>query len=143
MLEVVSEATMAHDARAKHTKLAVAMLREEYDWHVHIAMDPDEVWGDDGDDGDIGDVGSLGTGEGEASVAPRGPESPTSANTSKEEEELENVLGPGIPEGSNFVEFDNDPCGHRTDFLWLYVCNNLTDPSYDYDKTVSITVEKS
>jgi len=134
---------MAHDARAKHTKLAVAMLREEYDWHVHIAMDPDEVWGDDGDDGDIGDVGSLGTGEGEASVAPRGPESPTSANTSKEEEELENVLGPGIPEGSNFVEFDNDPCGHRTDFLWLYVCNNLTDPSYDYDKTVSITVEKS
>jgi len=143
VLEVVSEATVAHDARAEHTKPAVAMLREEYDWRVRVAMDPDEVWGDDGDDGDIGDVGGLGTREGEASVAPRGPESPASVNTSEEEEELENVIGPGIPEGSNFVKFDNDPCRHHTDFSWLYVRNDLADPGYDYDKTVSITVEKS
>jgi len=33
-----------------------------------------------------------------------------------------------VPEGLNFVEFDNDPCGHRTDFSWLYVRNDLADP---------------
>ena len=143
MLKAISEATVAYNACTECAKPAVAMLREEYDWHVHVAMDPDEVWGDDGDDGDIGDMGSLGTGEGKASVAPRGLESPASANTSEEEEELENVIRPGIPEGSNFVKFDNDPCRHRTDFSWLYVRNNLADPGYDYDKTVSITVEKS
>jgi hypothetical protein len=102
VLAAVSEVVLAHDARAERAQRAVAMLREKYDWRVRVAVEPDEVWGDDdGDDdggggGDVGDVDGLGTAE--ASVAaPKGPESPASANTSEEEEELENVLGPGIP----------------------------------------------
>jgi len=97
VFEAVSEATVAHDGRAERAQRAVAMLREKYDWRVRVAVDPEDVWGDDSDVDDVGDVGGLGTGEGEASVAPRGPESPASANTSEEEEELENVIGPGIP----------------------------------------------
>jgi hypothetical protein len=93
VLGAVSEVVAAHDARAERAQRAVAMLREKYDWRVRVAVDPDEVWGDD-DDGDdnYGDVD--GPAMGGASAAPK---SPASANTSEEEEELENVIGPGIP----------------------------------------------
>jgi len=108
VLEAVSEAVVAHDARAERAQRAVAMLREKYDWRARVDVDPEEVWGDDDDgggDGDVGDdVGGLGTGKGEASVVPKGPESPASANTSEEEEELENVLGPGIPNSDEDVQ---------------------------------------
>lgn len=101
VLAAVAEVVLAHDARAERAQRAVAMLREKYDWRVRVAVDPEEVWGDDddeGDDGGGGDVGGVdGLGTGEASAAPKGPASPASANTSEEEEELENVLGPGIP----------------------------------------------
>ena len=103
VLAAVSEVVLAHDARAERAQRAVAMLREKYDWRVRVAVEPDEVWGDDdGDDDGIGGGGHVGDADGlgtaEASVAaPTGPESPASANTSEEEEELENVLGPGIP----------------------------------------------
>ena len=101
VLAAVSEVVLAHDARAERAQRAVAMLREKYDWRVRVAVEPDEVWGDDDDDGgggggDVRDVDGLGTAEASV-VAPKGPESPASANTSEEEEELENVLGPGIP----------------------------------------------
>jgi Mediator of RNA polymerase II transcription complex subunit 8 len=90
VLDTVSEVVAAHDARAERAQRAVAMLREKYDWHVRVAVDPDEVWNDEGDvDPHAAE---------EAPAAPHGPGSPAaSANTSEEEEELENVLGPGIP----------------------------------------------
>jgi len=73
------------------------MLREKYDWRVRVAVDPDEVWGDDDDDDDDEYVDGPG-GPGEApAAAPKVPGSPASANTSEEEEELENVLGNGLP----------------------------------------------
>ena len=101
VLAAVSEVVVAHDARAERAQRAVAMLREKYDWRVRVAVDPEEVWGDDDDGGDgggdVGGVDGLGLGTGDASVAPKGPASPASANTSEEEEELEHVLGPGIP----------------------------------------------
>jgi len=93
VLEAVSEVVVAHDARAERAQRAVAMLREKYDWRVRVAVDPDEVWGDDDGGGDVVD----GNGTGEAPAAPKAPDSPASANTSEEEEELEHVLGPGIP----------------------------------------------
>ncbi|KAH9177537.1 hypothetical protein EDB89DRAFT_2064514 [Lactarius sanguifluus] len=68
---------------------AVAMLREKYDWRVRVAVDPDEVWSDDGDL----DVPTAET----VPAVPEGPSSPASGNTSDEEEELENVLGTGLP----------------------------------------------
>jgi len=86
VLDAVSEVVAAHDARAERAQRAVAMLREKYDWRVRVAVDSDEVWGD-GEDVDV-----PGTGE-----AAKRPASPASANTSEEEEELENVLGPGLP----------------------------------------------
>jgi len=86
VLDTISDVVAAHDARAERAQRAVAMLREKYDWRVRVAIDPDEVWGN-GED-----VDGLDTGE-----AAKGPDSPASANTSEEEEELENVLGPGIP----------------------------------------------
>ena len=96
VLAAVSEVVVAHDARAERAQRAVAMLREKYDWRVRLEVGPGEVWGDDVDvDDDVGDVDGLGTGE--AFAAPKGLGSPASANTSEEEEELENVLGPGIP----------------------------------------------
>ncbi|KAF8504566.1 hypothetical protein F5888DRAFT_1799260 [Russula emetica] len=87
VLDAVSEVVAAHDARAERARRAVAMLREKYDWRVRVAVDSDEVWGDNDEDMD-------GPGIGEAA---KRPGSPASANTSEEEEELENVLGPGIP----------------------------------------------
>jgi len=87
VLDAVSEVVAAHDARAERAQRAVAMLREKYDWRVRVAVDSDEVWGDNDEDMD-------GPGIGEAA---KRPGSPASANTSEEEEELENVLGPGIP----------------------------------------------
>ena len=87
VLDAVSEVVAAHDARAERAQRAVAMLREKYDWRVRVAVDPDGVWGDDNED-----VDGPSTGE-----ATQRPGSPASANTSEEEEELENVLGPGIP----------------------------------------------
>ncbi|KAH9965349.1 hypothetical protein BC827DRAFT_1265358 [Russula dissimulans] len=97
VLDVVVEVVAAHDARADRAQRAVAMLREKYDWRVRVAVDPDEVWGDDDDDDDDVD-GPGGPGEGEApAAAPKVPGSPASANTSEEEEELENVLGNGLP----------------------------------------------
>lgn len=93
VLKAVSEVVLAHDARAERAQRAVAMLREKYDWRVRVAVDPDEVWGDDDGGGDVVD----GDGTGEALAAPKAPDSPASANTSEEEEELEHVLGPGIP----------------------------------------------
>jgi hypothetical protein len=95
VLETVSEVVVAHDARAERAQRAVAMLREKYDWRVRVAVDPDELWGDDDDDGG-GDVVGL-DGTREAPAVPKAPDSPASANTSEEEEELEHVLGPGIP----------------------------------------------
>jgi Mediator of RNA polymerase II transcription complex subunit 8 len=90
VLETVSEVVTAHDARAERAQRAVAMLREKYDWHVRVAVDPDEVWNDES-------VVDPHASE-EAPAAPHGPSSPAaSANTSEEEEELENVIGPGIP----------------------------------------------
>jgi len=89
VLDVVAEVVAAHDARADRAQRAVAMLREKYDWRVRVAVDPDEVWGDDGEDMD-------GLGLGEAPAAQKVPDSPASANTSEEEEELENVLGNGL-----------------------------------------------
>jgi hypothetical protein len=108
VLEAVSEAVVAHDARAERAQRAVAMLREKYDWRVRVAVDPEEVWGDDDDDGGGvgghgGDLDRLGTGEGQA-VAPKGPESPASANTNEEEEVLENVIGLGIPNSDEDVQ---------------------------------------
>ena len=92
VLESVAEVVAAHDARAERAQRAVAMLREKYDWRVRVAVDPaDEGWSDYGDNVD-------GPGAEDAPAAPRGRSSPAaSANTSEEEEELENVLGPGIP----------------------------------------------
>ena len=87
VLDAVSEVVAAHDARTERAQRAVAMLREKYDWRVRVAVDPDEVWGDNDEDMD-----GPGTGE-----AAKRPGSPASANTSEEEEELENVLGPGLP----------------------------------------------
>lgn len=86
VLDAVAEVVAAHDARAERAQRAVAMLREKYDWRVRVAVDPDEVWGDN-EDVDGPDTGG----------ATKRPGSPASANTSEEEEELENVLGPGIP----------------------------------------------
>ncbi|KAH8996763.1 hypothetical protein EDB92DRAFT_1793480 [Lactarius akahatsu] len=89
VLDAVSEVVVAHDARAERAQRAVAMLREKYDWRVRVAVDPDEVWSDDGD---------LDAPTAEAVPAvPEGPSSPASGNTSDEEEELENVLGTGLP----------------------------------------------
>jgi len=48
------------------------------------------VWGEDDEEVD-------GPTTGNAPAVPKGPGSPASANTSEEEEELEHVLGPGIP----------------------------------------------
>ncbi|KAI0002436.1 hypothetical protein BJV74DRAFT_599660 [Russula compacta] len=89
VLNAVSEVVVAHDARAERAQRAVAMLREKYDWHARVAVDPDEIWGDD-EDADGPDTGEL-------PAAPKGPGSPASGNTSEEDEELENVLGRGIP----------------------------------------------
>jgi hypothetical protein len=86
VLDAVSEVVAAHDVRTERAQRAVGMLREKYDWRVRVAVDPDEVWGDNED------VDGPGTVE----TAKR-PGSPASANTSEEEEELEHVLGPGIP----------------------------------------------
>lgn len=95
VLDAVSEVVVAHDARAERAQRAVAMLREKYDWHVRVAVDPDEVWSDDGDS----DVPTA-----EAVPAlPEGPSSPASGNTSEEEEELENVLGTGLPNSDEDV----------------------------------------
>ena len=87
MLDAVSEVVAAHDVRTERAQRAVAMLREKYDWRVRVAVDPDEVWGDNED------VDGPNTGE----ATTKRPGSPASANTSEEEEELENVLGPGLP----------------------------------------------
>jgi hypothetical protein len=66
------------------------MLREKYDLHVRVAVDPDEVRNDES----VVDAHAAK----EAPAAPHGPSSPAaSANTSEEEEELENVIGPDIP----------------------------------------------
>src|SRR5712671_1570505 len=88
VLDIVAEVVAAHDARADRAQRAVAMLREKYDWRVRVAVDPDEVWGDDDQDMD-------GPSSGQAPAVPKVPGSPASANTSEEEEELENVLGNG------------------------------------------------
>jgi hypothetical protein len=90
VLAAVGEVVVAHDARAERAQRAVAMLREKYDWRVRVAVDPDEVWGEDDEEAD-------GPTTGKAPAVPKGPGSPASANTSEEEEELEHVLGPGIP----------------------------------------------
>jgi len=98
VLDAVSEAVAAHDARAERAQRAVAMLREKYDWRVRVAVDPDEeAWDDNGDVG--GPAGSTGE-----EAAAKGPGSPASVNTSEEEEELENVLGPGIPNSDHDYE---------------------------------------
>ena len=89
VLDAVSEVVVAHDARAERAKRAVAMLREKHDCRVRVAVDPDEVWSDD--DGDL----DAPTAEA-VPVVTEGPSSPASGNTSEEEEELENVLGPGL-----------------------------------------------
>ena len=89
VLNAVSEVVVAHDARAERAQRAVAMLREKYDWHARVAVDPDEIWGDDED--------LEGPDTGEVPAARKGPGSPASGNTSEEDEELENVLGGGIP----------------------------------------------
>src|SRR5258708_1223417 len=86
VLDAVSDVVAAHDARAERAQRAVAMLREKFDWRVRVAVDPDEVWSDN-EDVDGPDIGE----------AAKRPGSPASANTSEEEEELENVLGSGIP----------------------------------------------
>ncbi len=86
VLDAVSDVVAAHDARAERAQRAVAMLREKFDWRVRVAVDPDEVWSDN-EDVDSPDIGE----------AAKRPGSPASANTSEEEEELENVLGSGIP----------------------------------------------
>ena len=88
VLDAVSEVVVAHDARAERAQRAVAMLREKCDCRVRVAVDPDEVWSDDGEL----DVPTAET----VPAVPGGPSSPTSGNTSEEEEELENVLGPGL-----------------------------------------------
>jgi Mediator of RNA polymerase II transcription complex subunit 8 len=100
VLQAVSEVVVEHDARAERAQRAVAMLREKYDWRVRVAVDPDEVWGDDEGDDVVDDNGT-----GEAHVAPKAPDSPASANTSEEEEELEHVLGPGIPNSDHEHEY--------------------------------------
>jgi len=92
VLDTISDVVAAHDARAERAQRAVAMLREKYDWRVRVAVDPDEVW-DANEDMDGLDPGD----------AAKGPGSPGSANTSEEEEELENVLGPGIPNSDEDV----------------------------------------
>jgi hypothetical protein len=88
VLDAISEVVVAHDARAERAQRAVAMLREKYDCRVRVAVDPDEVWSDDGDL----DIPTAET----APAVLEGPSSPASGNTSEEEEELENVLGPGL-----------------------------------------------
>ena len=95
VLDAVSEVVVAHDARAERAQRAVAMLREKYDWRVRVEVDPDEVWSDDGDL-------DVPTTEGVPAV-PEGPSSPASGNTSEEEEELENVLGTGLPNSDEDV----------------------------------------
>jgi hypothetical protein len=87
VLDAVSDAVAAHDARAERAQRAVAMLREKYDWRVRVAVDSDEVW----DDSEHVDENPS------SGQAVRRPGTPASANTSEEEEELENVLGSGFP----------------------------------------------
>jgi hypothetical protein len=95
VLDAVSEAVVAHDARAERAQRAVAMLREKYDWHGRFSVGPDEVWSEDSD---------LDVPTAEAApMAPEGPSSPASGNTSDEEEELENVLGTGLPNSDEDV----------------------------------------
>ena len=94
VLDTVSEAVVAHDARAERAQRAVAMLREKYDWRGRVSVDPDEVWSADGD---------LAVPTAEAVTVPEGPGSPASGNTSDEEEELENVLGTGLPNSDEDV----------------------------------------
>jgi hypothetical protein len=94
VLDAVSEVVAAHDARAERAQRAVAMLREKYDWRVRVAVDPDEI---SDENGDVDNPGSTGE-------AAKGRDSPASANTSEEEEELENVLGPGIPNSDHDYE---------------------------------------
>ncbi|KAI0254456.1 hypothetical protein BJV78DRAFT_919898 [Lactifluus subvellereus] len=100
VLDAVAEVVAAHDARAERAQRAVAMLREKYDWRVRVAVDPDEGWSDYGG----GEVDGPGA-DNAPSAAPHGPSSPAaSANTSEEEEELEHVLGPGIPNSDHEPE---------------------------------------
>ena len=95
VLDAVSEVVVAHDARAERAQRAVAMLREKYDWRLRVVVDPDEVWGEDGDL-DVPTAEAVPT-------VPEGPSSPASGNTSDEEEELENVLGTGLPNSDEDV----------------------------------------